>query len=662
MSLAHIEDIFKDYKDRFYHYLVPWVVDDLRNRNIVIETRKEKKSMLQTISSWGNVDYLDFEEQQIILDSIYRYFEFVFPEDTFPHIEWGTKNKLATYVSGKPFGKTSRKQIIGEIHVYVDNNNIIQLIFHYLRGQFKGHEIEEDKGVYVNYEEELNDLRKEILLEPLRKIINEKLKNKQHTSYNEFINEKGVKVLNLPDDIKDSGYFIYETEWKQKLKENERPHIRRPKAMTAKEFIMFNIIDAENPEDNQKTIDEINILTFKYPKNGKTLDELYQYYLQQRRIKFTSQQRKQTNAFNSKMDFGDFINNIGYKDSKKKLALMNINYANIPIKEIKFTKPIKKSMMINHFPLKENMKKYCLHTIAPRHSYIIDLMFENHNKYVYLVAININTRKLWVEQTNLDIKPNEDEIEDENDEKYIKRVKQEMKNGGKSAENVKLALERMIKQGMIIKHLKGDGESAFKSKLMEKYLENVLKIEPYEEVEREPKTKYPEFMYENHMVKSMRNKKGDEWKKDPKHSSLAILDRVIRTIRDLAFNMNKGIITPKIMKIIVWQYNNAPHATLSKYAGYPVSPNEVDNDEDLERFIVRKIHQENYNIMSQYGFNIEDGTKVKVYNNRPAMGKRRSELEPNQWRVIGNSGPLFELINENGEKQIKSRYQISPIY
>ena len=38
------------------------------------------------------------------------------------------------------------------------------------------------------------------------------------------------------------------------------------------------------------------------------------------------------------------------------------------------------------FPLKQNLKNYKLHTIAPKHSFIIDLMFEdnNQNKICYL--------------------------------------------------------------------------------------------------------------------------------------------------------------------------------------------------------------------------------------------------------------------------------------
>ena len=127
--------------------------------------------------------------------------------------------------------------------------------------------------------------------------------------------------------------------------------------------------------------------------------------------------------------------------------------------------------------------------------------------------------------------------------------------------------------------------------------------------------------------------------------------------------MKVGIIEPNIMPMIVWQYNNAPHKTLSKYAGKSVSPNDVDNDEELEAFIVRRIQQDNFNIMNQPGYNLKEGLKVKVYNNRSSMAKRRSEIEPGDWKVNQRIGSLFELIDENtGETELKSRYQISPYW
>ena len=107
------------------------------------------------------------------------------------------------------------------------------------------------------------------------------------------------------------------------------------------------------------------------------------------------------------------------------------------------------------------------------------------------------------------------------------------------------ALERMTNKGMIVKHLRGDGESAFKSDIMTRFykfkgINEELNIDEehngFNEVRREPITKYHEFMNKNHMVKTILNKS------EPKHSSLAIIDRVIRTIRDLAFNIGAGII------------------------------------------------------------------------------------------------------------------------
>jgi len=114
------------------------------------------------------------------------------------------------------------------------------------------------------------------------------------------------------------------------------------------------------------------------------------------------------------------------------------------------------------------------------------------------------------------------------------------------------------------------------------------------------------------------------------------------------------------MDYIVNIYNNAPHKTLSKYAGLLVSPNDVDDNDELEEFIVRRIHQENIITMTEPGFNLHVGLPVSVYNVRSSFAKRRNDKEPGKWTVSGRVGALFELENENGEKQIKSRYQINP--
>jgi len=281
------------------------------------------------------------------------------------------------------------------------------------------------------------------------------------------------------------------------------------------------------------------------------------------------------------------------------------------------------------FPLKQNLKQYKLHTIAPAHSFIIDLMFEN-NVICYLVAININTRKLFIQATNI---TNEQDIIDKNNQKTSKAYIN--------------ALKTIMKQ-TTIKHLKGDGEKAFVSNDAQRfYALHGIDFVPV----RRQISKYPSFMADLNMVKAI--------KSEPSHTSLAIIDRVIRTIRDMAFQLKIGLITPQLMAQIVNLYNDTPHSTLSKYAGFPVSPNMVDDNEELEVFIIRRIHQENLNTMSQIGYNIPTGFPVKVYNERSAMAKRRSEIEPGKWHVVSRHGALFEIEDEHGQKQIKSRFQLA---
>ena len=282
MSYANIEEYFKYYEKQFYHYLVPWVVDDLRNREVVLKTHKEKKKGL-VVNLFGNINYLDTAEQQLIRESIDRYFEFLFPEATFPHIELGTVKKIAQ----NPVVNTYRKRVRSNVLYHVDFNNLYDVIFHYARGDYKGHEIEEDKGTYDNYIEELNELREEILLKTLEGNIKHKLGNKKHTSYKEF--KKPVQNLNFPKDILKRAYERYQTRWEQQIKENGKPHIKRPRPMNAKEYILFNIIDSEDSNDAPKTRKEIVDLAIEYLTGDETLESIYQYYLQQRRIKFASQ-------------------------------------------------------------------------------------------------------------------------------------------------------------------------------------------------------------------------------------------------------------------------------------------------------------------------------------------------------------------------------------
>lgn len=160
---------------------------------------------------------------------------------------------------------------------------------------------------------------------------------------------------------------------------------------------------------------------------------------------------------------------------------------------------------------------------------------------------------------------------------------------------------------------------------------------------------YPDFM----------KREQKQTKTDPMHSSLGLIDRVIRTLRDMAYNMRVGIITPSIMNELVRQYNNAPHKTLSKYAGKSVSPKMVQEDKELESYIVMNICKENYNIMMSDGFYLNKGMSVKLYNEKDGMMKRRTNVQPGKYKVIGFANGLYRVVDEKNNIQSIPRFKLA---
>ena len=512
--------------------------------------------------------------------------------------------------------------------------------------------------LYRIRQQKLEDIKEQIIMKIIYKIMDYKLKSSDYQEKNNMKAEKWINELNLPDELFEKGYKYYAEKWEEKthdsnkfkpqkvnIKHTTTSKMKPPKATNAEEFIEFYIINDENNESNLKTEEEITALIIPYNYHYKTFKQLYTLY-----VKWHNQ------IVNYKPPITpELIELTGYKSKDKINSL-------ISKKVIKRTLPqsIREVETKNYFPLKQNQKRFQLHTIAPKDSYLIDLMFENR-KYCYLIAININTRKLWVELTNIDI--DENDLNETHDDDFEKRIINKMKDS-KSYVN---ALKRIIRQGAKIRFLKGDGEKAFISNHAKSFYASRKPPIEFIEIERQI-TKYPEFMKDLNMVKSI--------KSEPKHTSLSIIDRVIRTIRDIAFNMNEPEITSKVMRKIVHIYNNAPHATLSKYAGQLVSPNEVNENPDLELFIVRKIHQENFNISSKLGYDIRPGEEVIIYNERNNMAKRRSQIQPGTWFINERIGNKFSIKDEFGNvvkrkmkdknnniievDKLLSRYQIHP--
>ena len=421
------------------------------------------------------------------------------------------------------------------------------------------------------------------------------------------------------DDIR----IIYDefvNEWNRRHSQMKQP-TTKPQTYTLKDtftdrlkqFVVFN-------HDKLLNKDEFINMCRGWGNTSLSLDEWYERYINmfyyQPSTSTTYQEPQQQNI-------------IGFKSANKVKAL----------KALYPEKTINESTTTSFFPLKQNIKRYQLHKVSKRYSYIIDLMFID--KLCYLVAININTRFLIVEVMNrilFDSSINEDE----NKDKLIKFSKY-----NKSAETFINTLNKIIQSGVIIKQLTFDGEGAFLSSLAKRYYRD-HNIE-WSTAQRLQMGSYPDFM----------KKEQQRVKTDPMHSSLGLIDRVIRTIRDMAYNMNVGTITPSIMKEIVNQYNNAPHKTLSLYAGVSVSPQMVQNDSKLETFIVKRIVEENYKIMNSDGFKLEKGSQVKLYNEKDSLMKRRSTVQPGRHTIKGFKNGLYEVKDDKNKTQMIPRYKIA---
>ena len=614
--MAQIEEIFSIYDERFYRYLRPFVVDDLRNKDM-------------TYDILSKATELDSQTKNYIKKSVHDYFIYMFPRATFPPIKAGLKQKLA-----EADEESQRDIVWKQVQRYLSEHNWWLEIFDALMQTTRGKDLIDyvtNEEFDYNYMKQVDELKEEILLRPLIDIINElkgKYKGKKPLTQIQFLKLPKVSKLNLPLALLNESYKKLRIQLEQNAKEIERdnaklepeakqPRIRAPRPKNAKEYIKYNIIPLEKHEV-VKSLEELFDLVFDKMGKNETREQLYQYYLEQRNQYFKRTSFKIPN-YNPKVPIEKY--NYNYKELTK-------------LKDDP-----------NYFPLKQNLKKYSLHSVAPRYSYIIDLMFENR-KYCYLVAININTRKLWVEPTNVKINVTN---ADEDDEKIEYRIIDQMKSSTLFID----ALQQMIAKGMKIKYLKGDGEKAFDSDTAKRFYED--KGIEWTPVKMRQQTQYPDYMNELNMVKKLKNKT------EPNHTSLGLIDRVIRTIRDIAYNLKEGVITPPIMQFIVHCYNNTPHITLSKYAGYKVTPNDVDNNEELERFIVRKIQQENYDTTSHPGFDIPINEEVVVYNVPTSMAKRRTVIEPGNWIINQRLGNIYEIVDaDNNNKKLVSRYKIHP--
>ena len=346
-------------------------------------------------------------------------------------------------------------------------------------------------------------------------------------------------------------------------------------------------------------------ITYDYQE--KTIEEWYEEY----KNKFFENPNAIINYSNPEVD----LNMIAFRSKNKIKKLQNKDNS----------RPVTDNHIRNTFPLKENKNKYQLHKTSKSKTYLIDIMY--CDKLLYLLAINVNTRYLFAELLN-------EKLDNNNYSNTNLRTNS----------SILQAIHKMQEKGLDAKYLSGDGEKAFLQ-----FNRNELGNIKWIPVRRILMGNYPYYMKKQHNKPIY----------DPMHNSLGIIDRVIRTLRDMAYNIKVNVITPDIMDELVEQYNNAPHRILSEYAGYSVSPKQVQEDPNLESFIVRRICQSNYNVQLSDGFYLEPNTKVDVFNEKDTLRKRRTIVQPGNYTVQDFNNGVYTIQGDNKIQYIP-RYKLLP--
>jgi hypothetical protein len=287
----------------------------------------------------------------------------------------------------------------------------------------------------------------------------------------------------------------------------------------------------------------------------------------------------------------------------------------------------------NNFNVKQSKKDYSLRTFSRiPHSYIGDIFFQGRD-IAFLLLININTRYAYayrLGKVDEKVVHNVDENQDEHEVTYVTK-------GQKTIGSLKKAFNKHLETHSI-NLLRFDGERAINSEGFERYL-------------RSKNIKYAPSI-------------------PGTHTSLSLIDRLCRTIRDIAFNLNIDIIPSQTtMNKILKYYNEARHEGLTNiiFKSHPelkskysfISPSIMEHNPELEKIYIKECIKYNFYISTQPDYELNKNDIVKVVSTVGKLGKKRTILDKDDYKIIKQSGNIYELKNvRTGAKIYKPRFEI----
>ena len=463
------------------------------------------------------------------------------------------------------------------------------------------------------------------------------LKNKNYKTLNDYLNPKSLKYYKFKgmphfNYVHEQIFKPYVEKAIQKVKDSRITQSKEKQEQKNKDY---------TPEKSKQHLEQ-QITDFEH---NKQLQQIYREGGKERRQKdleynpelfkqHQEQLRKQPQETQETIKILQHLNKYPYRSDFKLYGL----YHSTPDKLIEAIKQVEP---LNQFNIKEAKKKYHLKVCSKiKYSFIGDIFFQS-NKFAYLLLINVNTRKAYYHFLGNNYKPTQEIINADTGE--VIKTFEHSTVSKKDVNTMIKAFDEILKQTKI-NILEFDGEKSIKSIEFQNYLK----------------------------------RKGITFKplQPGSHTSTGVMDRLCKTIRDIAFNMGADGIDNELMNKIIKIYNAAPHKTLTKILydvnkKYGISPNDVEESERLETLFVERCLKYNALIKSQDDYYLNKNDKVRIYNKNLSdkvfegtlnKTNKRSVLSKDIYIVKGYKGNLIELIGPHKEIIYKPRRDLQLIF
>ena len=401
-------------------------------------------------------------------------------------------------------------------------------------------------------------------------------------------------------------------------------------------------------DESEQLMNELKKYIMMNPNKDKTLLKIdlrnkgFNKLLNNHKIKvddYINNKRKiKTITIKKNEDINDFLQNPPTRDLQNNIKLFEYFFNRKPsdyeIQLLNVHEP--------QFNIRKQIKNYQFKTYSRIPGGFIGDIFFNKSKFACLLLININTRKAYayalnnveVYKVNPDSKGNQVyKVNPDSERGQVYEINPGSKGNQEytitySTTNKKTTsnLINVFKQFLNdidhkITNLRFDNESAVKSKQFQTMLRNNgIKFVPVVE---------------------------------GSHTSLSLIDRLCRTIRDISYNMGIKILTQNDINKILNVYNNMYHSSLSKILGKKITPNEVNDNPELEQQIINYCIDYNKQLKVLHPeIELKIGQICKVYQPFDKFKKRRRLLKKDYYKIINKTGNIYTVQNIRNNKKI----------